>query len=48
MVNDIWLYLLDGDQDLYETNQKYLGHKELFRSDSIKVWFGTDFTQIKF
>ena len=47
MINNIRFFLIDKHNE-YETNQQYIGIKNLFRGVVIKVWFGMTFSQTKY
>jgi hypothetical protein len=48
MGEDILCYLEEGPEDEYETNQHYIGMKDLFRGYVIKNWKETDFNSRKY
>lgn len=48
MCEDILCYLENGREDEYETNQHYVGMKEVFRGYAISNWTATDFNSTKY
>ena len=47
-VEDIMKYVRNDDECDYQTNQQYVGMKELFRGFVVKVWFGVQLNDPKY
>ena len=47
-VEDIMRYMENEEDEEYETNQQYVGMKELFRGYIAVVWEGTDLNSRKY
>ena len=45
---DILRYLEEEEEDKYETNQQYIGMKELFRGYIVIDWEGVDLQYVKY
>ena len=48
MVNDIRVYLRNGDEDHYKTNQNFIGIKYLFHGFAITNWHEANFSTSKY
>ena len=48
MINNIRIFLVNDNVELCESNQQYIGIKELFRGYIAKVWHGTKFALTKY
>ena len=48
MIEDIMVFLEEGDEDEYETSQQYIGMKDLFKGFVVKDWKGSNFNCSKY
>ena len=48
MIYDIWVFLCNGEEDEYKTNQNFIGMKYLFCGFIITNWYIVNFSTLKY
>ena len=48
MIKDIRQFMKNEEEEDFETNQSFIGMKQLFRGIIIRAWFGTNFEMNKY